>query len=60
MDLVYRHSGHPVALLARPIKFVDELGLLAKILTEELVGESSEAGGSRFSTTTNRLEDTER
>ncbi|CAM6002306.1 unnamed protein product [Sphagnum balticum] len=37
MDLVYKLSNHPVALLGRPIKSRDELNLLARIIVGELV-----------------------
>ncbi|KAM5356989.1 hypothetical protein ACJZ2D_016728 [Fusarium nematophilum] len=37
MDLVYKLSKHPVALLGKPIEWQDELDLLVKILTGQLV-----------------------
>ncbi|KAL6912602.1 hypothetical protein FSST1_010362 [Fusarium sambucinum] len=37
MDLVYKLSSHPVALLTTPIKIVSDLKLLARILRGDLV-----------------------
>ncbi|KAF6818668.1 hypothetical protein CPLU01_13245 [Colletotrichum plurivorum] len=43
MDLVYGHSDHPIALLARPIASREELGLLAEIIRGNLICKSSSA-----------------
>jgi hypothetical protein len=50
MDLVYQQSGHPVALLGRPLQIESELHLLACIISGDLVEEGSELKLSRDTT----------
>ena len=56
MDLVYRLSRQPVALLGRPISSEDELDLLARILEGKLVDKNRETGRPQLSTATDRSE----
>ena len=57
MDLVYALSGHPLALLGRPIETAYELELLAKILSGKFVFYNRQSG-VQLSKETTRLEAT--
>jgi hypothetical protein len=56
MDLVYKLSKHPVALLGMPIEWQDELDLLAKVLTGQLVYKPLGTSNFQLSQTTSQDE----
>ncbi|UPK92191.1 hypothetical protein LCI18_003126 [Fusarium solani-melongenae] len=56
MDLVYKLSKHPVALLGMPIEWQDELDLLAKVLTGRLVDKPLGTSNFQLSQTTSQGE----
>lgn len=56
MDLVYKLSRHPVALLGRPIETKNELHLLVRILGGGLVDKDEKTRTPRLSRRANRLE----
>ncbi|KAH9203981.1 hypothetical protein DL95DRAFT_499205 [Leptodontidium sp. 2 PMI_412] len=56
MDLVYKLSNHPVALLGRPIESRDKLNLLARILAGELVNGDQETRQFQLSRGTSHVE----
>jgi hypothetical protein len=56
MDLVYKFSRHPVALLSTPIKSRRKLQTLKRILNGDLVSYNQSGSGFRLSRKTNRQE----
>ncbi|KAJ3454307.1 hypothetical protein MRS44_018201 [Fusarium solani] len=59
MDLVYKHSDHPVALLATPVEARNDLKLLVRILSGDLVSTSRRKPRFRLSEKTNAREATD-
>lgn len=58
MDLVYKYSGHPVALLATPVEAPNDLKLLVRILSGDLVSTSRRKPRFKLSEKTNVREAT--